>query len=108
MVTLKDNGRTLVRHKVFVAVGDKNGCIGIGQKVKKQEVAAVSGATANAIRGQMRIVRGSWALRNVRTVPCGVKGRQGHLHVFIGPAPRGVGIQGHPLAKKNPQPRGNT
>ena len=48
---------------------------------------------------KFRVVRGIWVYGNLRRVPFRVTAMCGHVKVIINPAPEGVGIEGHPIAK---------
>ena len=101
--TLPRQNRTAsggTRYQAVVMVGDKEGNVGVGVKVKGTKENATMGATANAFRNGFQFVRGSWDLENVETVPFCVRVRYGGFMVSVKPVPQGAGISGPPLAKK--------
>ena len=96
---MRPDGTMRTRYKAVVAIGDKDGWFGMGQKTKKTKELAISGATTAAFVKKFRVVRGSWVYGNLRTVPFRVTAKCGHVKVIINPAPEGVGMEGHPIAK---------
>ena len=83
-----------------MAIGDGQGVFGLGQKIKKNELAAVSEATTKAFATKFRVARGSRIYKNVNTVPQRVRASFGNVKVHINPAPSGVGMDGHPVARR--------
>ena len=100
------NGRTRrIRYRVFVVVGDGDRVVAFGKATRRCEEAAVSGATANALRNRKTLLKGSWELYNVGTIPLRVTGVCGTVKVCIKPAPPGSGIRSHPMMQSpDPQP----
>ena len=94
------SGGTGTKYQAAVMVGDKEGNVGFGVKVKTIKQIATFGATANGIRSKFQIVRGSWDLENVETVPFCARVRYGGTMVSVKLAPLGVGTSGPPLVKK--------
>ena len=66
-------------------------------KMKKNELAAVSGATTKAFATKFRVARGSRIYKNVNTVPKRVRGSFGNVKVYIYQALSVVGMDGHPV-----------
>ena len=95
------SGGTRTRYQAVVMVGDKEGSVGFGVKVKGTKENATMGPTANAIRNRFQIVRGSWDLENVETVPFCVRVRYGGIMVSVKPAPQGAGISGPHWRRKS-------
>ena len=102
------SGGTRTKYQAVVMVGDKEGNVGLGVKVKGTKENAAMGATANAFRNRFQIVPGSWDLENVETVPFRVRVRYGGIMVSVKSAPQGAGKSGPPLAKKILQRAGIT
>lgn len=90
------------RFKAFVAVGDHNGHIGLGNKVSSEVANAIRGALIAAKLNVVPVRRGYWGL-NVgapHTVPYKLTGRSGSVLVRLIPAPRGTGLVAAPATKK--------
>lgn len=90
------------RFKAVVAVGDKNGHIGIGVKVAKEVQIAIKGALMDAKIHVIPVRRGYWGSKIGRphTVPIKVTGKCGSVRIRLIPAPRGTEIVGAPTSKK--------
>merc|ERR1712032_134587 len=90
------------RFKAFVAVGDFNGHVGLGNKVGKEVATAIRGACIDAKLRLIPLRRGYWGnkIGKPHTVPCKVHGKCGSVHVRLIPAPRGTGIVSAPVPKK--------
>ena len=96
---MRPDGTIRTRYKAVVAISDKDGWFGKCQKTKKTKDLAISGATTTAFVKKFRVVRGRWVYGNLRTVPFRVTAKCEHVKVIINPAPEGVGMEGHPIAK---------
>ena len=100
---MTDSGRR-VKFVITVAVGNKNGYIGLGQAKGKEVGASIRKAIENAKLNMIEIKRGcgSWecSCGKPHTIPFTVKGKSGSVEVTIKPAPRGVGLAVGEIAKK--------
>uniref|UniRef100_A0A8C9LT62 Small ribosomal subunit protein uS5 n=1 Tax=Piliocolobus tephrosceles TaxID=591936 RepID=A0A8C9LT62_9PRIM len=90
------------RFKVFVAIGDYNGHVGLGVKCSKEVATAICGAIILAKLSIVPVRRGYQGnkIGKPHTVPCKVTGRCGSVLVRLIPAPRGTGIISAPVPKK--------
>merc|ERR1711865_820736 len=81
------------RFKAVVAVGDRQGHVGVGIKVAKEVQMAIKGALLDAKNHIIPVRRGYWGSRigGVHPIPCKVKGKCGSCSVRLVPAPRGTG-----------------
>ncbi|MDK2781001.1 MAG: small subunit ribosomal protein [Archaeoglobi archaeon] len=100
---MTDSGRR-VKFRTVVAVGNRNGFIGVGvgkdtqvgQSIRK----ALRDAKLNISKVQLGC--GSWECRcdEMHSVPYEVEGQCGSVRVVLKPAPRGLGIVAGQTAKK--------
>ena len=85
-----------VNFRVIVAVGNKNGYIGLGQGKAKEVGPAIRKAVDNAKFNIIKVRRGcgDWGCVCGRehTVPFKVEGKKGSVRVTLIPAPGGVGL----------------
>ncbi|XP_063576464.1 small ribosomal subunit protein uS5-like [Pongo abelii] len=90
------------RFKVFVAIGDYNGHVGLGVKCSKEVATVIRGAIILAKLSIVSVRRGYSGNKTGKphTVPCKVTGRCGSVLVRLIPAPRGTGIVSAPVPKK--------
>jgi small subunit ribosomal protein S2e len=90
------------RFKAVVAVGDRQGHVGVGIKVAKEVQIAIKGALIDAKIHLIPVRRGYWGSRigGVHTIPCKVKGKCGSTTVRMIPAPRGTGCVAAQVSKK--------
>ena len=90
------------RFKVFVAVGDRAGHLGLGVKCSGEVSIAIRAAIGLAKLSLVPIRRGYWGSRlgAPHTVPCKVTGKCGSVRVRLIPAPRGTGLVAAPATKK--------
>jgi len=90
------------RFKAVVAVGDRQGHVGVGIKVAKEVQIAIKGALLDAKNHIIPVRRGYWGSRigGVHTIPCKVKGKCGSTVVRLIPAPRGTGCVAAKVSKK--------
>jgi ribosomal protein uS5 len=90
------------RFKVVVAIGDRQGHVGIGIKVAKEVQIAIKGALVDAKLNIMPVRRGYWGSRigGVHTIPVKVRGKCGSCTVRLIPAPRGTGCVAAACSKK--------
>ncbi|KAL7718200.1 Small ribosomal subunit protein uS5 [Entamoeba marina] len=89
------------RMKAYVAIGDRNGHVGLGAKCAKDVAGAIRGAMIQAKLGLIPVRRGYWGatIGNVHTIPCKLTGACGSVRVRLVPAPRGSGL----VAAKTPK-----
>ena len=90
------------RFKAFIAVGDRDGHIGLGVKCSKEVAGAIRGAIMDAKMNVVPIRRGYWGNKvgPPHTVPCKLTGKCGSIKVRLIPAPRGTGIVAAVVPKK--------
>merc|ERR1719377_61581 len=90
------------RFVCYVAVGDSNGHIGLGQKCAKEVATAIRGGIIAAKLNLVPVRRGYWGnkIGLPHTVPMKVSGKSGSVRVRLVPAPRGSGVVGSPTMKK--------
>jgi small subunit ribosomal protein S5 len=85
-----------VNFRVIVAVGNKNGYVGLGQGKAKEVGPAIRKAVDNAKFNVIKVRRGcgDWGCVCGRehTVPFKVEGKAGSVRVTLIPAPGGVGL----------------
>lgn len=80
--------------KVCVAVGNKNGYIGVGTYSSREMDTALRGAIRNAKMNIIPVRMGQWdGFDNLRnTIACKASGKCGSVVVKLMPAPMGIGI----------------
>lgn len=90
------------RFKCYVAVGDKDGHIGLGMKCSKEVSVAIRAAILIAKLNIVPIRRGYWGskLGDPHTVPCKLQGKCASVMVRLIPAPKGTGCVAAPASKK--------
>ncbi|MGZ7208590.1 MAG: 30S ribosomal protein S5 [Methanobacterium sp.] len=85
-----------VNFRVIVAVGNKNGYVGLGQGKAKEVGPAIRKAVDNAKYNIMKVRRGcgDWGCVCGRehTVPFKISGKSGSVRVTLIPSPGGVGL----------------
>jgi small subunit ribosomal protein S5 len=100
---MTDSGRR-VKFVITVAVGNKDGFIGLGQAKGKEVGLSIKKAIENAKMNIIEIRRGcgSWecGCRTSHTLPFSVTGKSGSVEVTFKPAPRGIGLATGDVAKK--------
>jgi small subunit ribosomal protein S5 len=100
---MTDSGRR-VKFVITVAVGNKDGFIGLGQAKGREVGASIKNAIDNAKLNIIEIRRGcgSWecGCGKPHTVPFTVTGKSGSVEVTFKPAPRGLGLATNDVAKK--------
>src|SRR5512137_1629449 len=91
------------RFKAIVAVGNKDGFIGLGNGKASQVRNAIEKAAANARLNIVPVKRGcgSWecSCGQTHSVPFQVEGKCGGVRVIIVPGPRGLGLVASEVAK---------
>ena len=100
---MTDSGRRL-RFAVTVAIGNKNGFVGIGRAKGKEVGPTIRKAIDDAKLNMIEIKRGcgSWecGCGKPHTLPFAVTGKSGSVVVNLKPAPRGVALAAGDVAKK--------
>jgi small subunit ribosomal protein S5 len=100
---MTDSGRR-VKFVITVAVGNKDGFIGVGQAKGKEVGISIRKAIENAKLNIIEVRRGcgSWecGCGKAHTVPFSIKGKSGSVEVTLKPAPRGIGLATGNVAKK--------
>jgi small subunit ribosomal protein S5 len=93
-----------VRFRATVAVGNKNGYIGVGKGIAKEVGPAIRKAIRDAKLNVIQIRRGcgSWecACATPHSVPFEVEGSSGSVRVRLSPAPKGIGLAIGGISKK--------
>ncbi|MBC7081491.1 MAG: 30S ribosomal protein S5 [Thermoplasmatales archaeon] len=99
---MTDSGRR-TKFRVTVAIGNKDGFVGIGQAKDREVGMAIRKAVDNAKLNIIEISRGcgSWecGCGMPHTLPFTVEGKSGSVRVLLKPAPRGVGLAVGNVAK---------
>jgi len=100
---MTDSGRR-VKFLITVAVGNKDGYVGLAHAKGKEVGASIRKAIENAKLEIIEIRRGcgSWecGCGQPHTVPFTVTGKSGSVEVTLMPAPRGIGLATGDVAKK--------
>ena len=100
---MTDSGRR-VKFVITVAVGNKDGFIGVGQAKGKEVGSSIRKAISNAKLNIIEIRRGcgSWecGCGKPHTVPFAINGKSGSVEITLKPAPRGLGLATGNVAKK--------
>lgn len=100
---MTDSGRR-IKFVITVAVGNKDGFIGLGRARGKEVGSSIRKAIDNAKLNIIEIKRGcgSWecGCRKPHTVPFAIKGKSGSVEVTFKPAPHGIGLATGDVAKK--------
>ena len=99
---MTDSGRR-TKFRVVVAVGNKDGFVGIGVAKDKEVGMAIRKAVDNAKLNIIEVKRGcgSWecGCGMPHSLPFKVEGKSGSVRVILKPAPRGVGLAVGNVAK---------
>ena len=90
------------RFKAFVAIGDKNGHVGLGMKCSKEVSVAIRAAIILAKLAIVPIRRGYWGskLGDPHTVANKLTGKCGSVTIRLIPAAKGTGLVAAPVSKK--------
>jgi small subunit ribosomal protein S5 len=100
---MTDSGRR-IKFVITVAVGNKDGFVGLGQAKGKEVGSSIKKAIDDAKINIIEIRRGcgSWqcGCRKPHTVPFAVTGKSGSVEVTFKPAPHGIGLATGDVAKK--------
>lgn len=93
-----------VRFRATVAIGNKNGYVGLGKAVAKEVGPAIRKAIRVAKLNMTEVTKGcgSWecACGEEHSLPFEVTGRAGSVRVTIMPAPKGLGLATGEVSKK--------
>lgn len=93
-----------VRFRATVAIGNKNGYVGLGKAVAKEVGPAIRKAIRVAKLNMAEVVRscGSWecACGRGHSIPFEVTGAAGSVRVSLMPAPKGLGLATGEVSKK--------
>jgi len=99
---MTDSGRRN-NFQVIVAIGNKDGYVGLGEGRAKEYGPSLRKAIKDAKTNLMRIPRGcgSWqcSCGGSHTVPFRVEGRSGSVKIVLKPAPRGIGLAASKTSK---------
>ncbi len=99
---MTDSGRR-VKFNVMVAVGNKDGFIGIGEAKGKEVGMAIRKAVSNGKLNIIDIKRGcgSWecGCGTPHSFPFKIEGKSGSIRITFKPAPRGIGLAVSKVAK---------
>jgi len=100
---MTDSGRR-IKFVITVAVGNKDGFIGLGQAKGKEVGSSIKKAIEDAKLNIIGIRRGcgSWecGCGKSHTLPFAVQGKSGSVEVTFKPAPHGIGLATGDVAKK--------
>ncbi|MFH1101309.1 MAG: 30S ribosomal protein S5 [Methanobacteriota archaeon] len=100
---MTDSGRR-VKFLITVAVGNKDGFIGLGQAKGREVGSSIKKAIDNAKLNIIEIRRGcgSWecGCKKPHTLPFAITGKSGSVEVTFKPAPHGIGLATGDVAKK--------
>ena len=100
---MTDSGRR-IKFVITVAVGNKDGFIGLGQAKGKEVGSSIKKAIDNAKLNVIEIRRGcgSWecGCKKPHTIPFAVNGKSGSVEVTFKPAPHGIRLATGDVAKK--------
>lgn len=90
------------RFKAFVAVGDKNGHVGLGWKTAAEVADAIKGAIIAAKLSLIPVRLGYWGskLGQPHTICSKLTGKCGSVRMRLIPAPRGTGLVAATAPKK--------
>jgi len=93
-----------VRFRATVAIGNKNGYVGLGKAVAKEVGPAIRKAIRNAKLNLIEVRRGcgSWecGCSTPHSVPFEVTGKSGSVKIRLLPSPRGIGLAAGDVSKK--------
>lgn len=100
---MTDAGR-IARYRATVAIGNRNGYVGVGKSKAKQFRDSIDKAIRNAKLSITPIRRGcgSWECTcgEPHSVPYSVVGKSGSVAILLKPAPKGTGLVAGDVAKK--------
>jgi small subunit ribosomal protein S5 len=100
---MTDSGRR-IKFVITVAVGNKDGYVGLGQSKGKEVGSSIKKAIDAAKLNIIEIRRGcgSWecGCRKPHTIPFAITGKSGSVEVTFKPAPHGIGLATGDVAKK--------
>jgi len=83
-----------MKFKVYIAVGDGNGHVGLANKSAKEVANSIRAAINMAKLAIVPVRRGYWGSKigQPHTVPAKLTGKAGSVRVRLVPAPRGTGL----------------
>jgi len=91
------------KYKILVAVGNRDGLVGVGHNSAREIREAIRKATLTAKMNLVEIARGcgSWECRCDRphSVPVEGRGKYGSVEITLKPAPRGLGLVASEIPK---------
>lgn len=103
LVQKQTDAGEMSRFKAIVAVGNKDGFVGLGSGKTRQVRAAIEKAAADARMNILPVRRGcgSWQCGCARqhSVPFRIEGKCGGVRIVILPGPRGLGLVAGEVAK---------
>ncbi|MGD8545294.1 MAG: 30S ribosomal protein S5 [Candidatus Bathyarchaeota archaeon] len=103
LVQKQTDAGEMSRFKAIVAVGNKDGFVGLGAGKTRQVRAAIEKAAADARLNILPVRRGcgSWecGCTRLHSIPFKVEGKCGGVKIVILPGPRGLGIVAGEVAK---------
>uniref|UniRef100_A0A0R3RQW8 Small ribosomal subunit protein uS5 n=1 Tax=Elaeophora elaphi TaxID=1147741 RepID=A0A0R3RQW8_9BILA len=90
------------RFRAFVAIGDRNGHVGLGMQCAKRVSTAIRRAIYRAKTAVVPVRRAYWHTKHglPHTIPCKIMVRYCDVRVTLYPAPRGTGISALPIVQK--------
>uniref|UniRef100_A0A915PXS4 Small ribosomal subunit protein uS5 n=1 Tax=Setaria digitata TaxID=48799 RepID=A0A915PXS4_9BILA len=90
------------RFRAFVAIGDRNGHVGLGMQCAKRVSTAIRRAIYRAKTAVVPVRRAYWRAEYglPHTIPCKIVVRYCAVRVTLHPAPRGTGINAPPIVQK--------
>ncbi|KAK6110189.1 ribosomal protein S5 [Brugia pahangi] len=90
------------RFRAFVAIGDKNGHVGLGMQCAKRVSTAIRLAIYRAKTAVVPVRRAYWHTEHglPHTIPCKIMVRYCDVRVTLYPAPRGTGVSAPPIVQK--------
>ncbi|VDK28072.1 unnamed protein product [Gongylonema pulchrum] len=97
-VQKETSGGLRTRFRAFVAIGDRNGHVGLGVQCAKRVSTAIRRAVYRAKTSVVPIRRAYWHFKT--GVPHTIVARYYEVQVKLYPAPRGTGICGPPVIQK--------
>ncbi|MCP9266141.1 40S ribosomal protein S2 [Dirofilaria immitis] len=90
------------RFRAFVAIGDRNGHVGLGMQCAKRVSTAIRRAVYRAKTAVVPVRRAYWHMEYglPHTIPYKIMVRYCNVRVTLYPAPRGTGISAPPIVQK--------
>ncbi|VDK72937.1 unnamed protein product [Litomosoides sigmodontis] len=90
------------RFRAFVAIGDRNGHVGLGMQCAKRVSTAIRRAIYRAKTAVVPVRRAYWHTEQglPHTIPCKITVHYCNVRVTLHPAPRGAGVSALPIVQK--------